>query len=335
MGNFLYLYAMKYYVIVQDMRTGPFTLEEVKRQQLAPDTLVWHKGMPDWKEACTLPELADAIVYDAPDVEPEEDFVPEEEAEEPQEEMFRRRIPEEPQPEPRRFSYAPSAAPQKRTPKRKSHIMGWIALIAVVVLLFAMLLTKPSEAEYVESITRNTANYIVDRIDGNVFVSEHAISGTEKFKARQTVEPMVKEGLQIDDYFFYNTARVTINRHTYTVAVGWMSHIFSTNTRDLAYAVNTLLEQQRAKEQREAANSVMSTFEDVYRRGLDAAEELGANREEIEQAVDSVATVAKEKGKELKDKAIEKAKEKGKEAFEKAKEKGKEAVEDALNDLLN
>ena len=46
---------MKYYVIVQDMRTGPFTLDEVKRQHLTPDTLVWHKGMPDWKEACTFP----------------------------------------------------------------------------------------------------------------------------------------------------------------------------------------------------------------------------------------------------------------------------------------
>ncbi|MGM9869318.1 MAG: GYF domain-containing protein [Sodaliphilus sp.] len=329
---------MKYYVIVEDTRTGPFTLEEVKRQQLAPDTLVWHKGMPDWKEACTLPELADAIVYDDSAVEPEDDFVLEEEmleAEEPQEEMFRRRIPEEPQPEPRRFSYVPSTTPQQRTPKRKSHVKGWIAFLAVVVLLLAMLLTKPSEAEYVDAITRHTANYIVDRIDGNVFVSEHAISGTEKYKARQTVEPIVKEGLQIDDYFFYNTARVTINRHTYTVAVGWMGYIFSTNTHDLAYAVNTLLEEQRAKEQRDAANSVMSAIEDAYRRGLDAAEEMGVNREDIEQAVDSVATVAKEKANELKDKAIEKAKEKGKEAIEKAKEKGKEAVEDALNDLLN
>ena len=330
---------MKYYVIVQDMRTGPFTLDEVKRQHLTPDTLVWHKGMPDWKEACTFPELADAIVYDHDIAAPEDDFVPQEDTpqeevpqeEAPQEEMFRTPIPEQPQPQPRRYAYSPSAVP----PQRKSHVKGWIALFAVVVFLFAMLLTKPSEAEYVESITRTTAHYIVDRIHDNVFTSQPAISGTEKFKARQMVQPLVEHGLHIDDYFFFSTAKVKVNHRSYTVAVGWLSHIFNINTGDLAYAINTLLEEQRAKEQRDAANSVANTLEDVYQKGLDAAEEMGVSREEIEQAFDSVATVAKEKANELKDKAIEKAKEKGKEAIEKAKEKGKEAVDDVLDDLLN
>ena len=324
---------MKYYVIVQDMRTGPFTLDEVKRQHLTPDTLVWHKGMPDWKEACTFPELADAIVYDHDIAAPEDDLVPQEEAPQddtpqddtPQEEMFRTPIPEQPQP--RRYAYSPSAVP----PQRKSHVKGWIALFAVVAFLFAMLLTKPSEAEYVENITRTTAHYIVDRIHDNVFDSQLAISGTEKFKARQMVQPLVEHGLHIDDYFFFSTAKVKVNHRSYTVAVGWLSHIFNINTGDLAYAINTLLEEQRAKEQRDAANSVANTLEDVYQKGLDAAEEMGVSREEIEQAFDSVATVAKEKANELKDKA----KEKGKEAIEKAKEKGKEAVDDVLDDLLN
>lgn len=330
---------MKYYVIVQDMRTGPFTLDEVKRQHLTPDTLVWHKGMPDWKEACTFPELADAIVYDHDIAAPEDDFVPQEDTPQdfvpqedtPQEEMFRTPIPEQPQPQPRRYAYSPSAVP----PQRKSHVKGWIALFAVVAFLFAMLLTKPSEAEYVESITRTTAHYIVDRIHDNVFTSQSAISGTEKFKARQMVQPLVEHGLHIDDYFFFSTAKVKVNHRSYTVAVGWLSHIFNINTGDLAYAINTLLEEQRAKEQRDAANSVANTLEDFYQKGLDAAEEMGVSREEIEQAFDSVTTVAKEKANQLKDKAIEKAKEKGKEAIEKAKEKGKEAVDDVLDDLLN
>ena len=246
---FLYLYTMKYYVIVQDMRTGPFTLDEVKRQHLTPDTLVWHKGMPDWKEACTFPELADAIVYDHDIAAPEDDFVPQEDTPQeeapqddtPQDEMFRTPIPEQPQP--RRYAYSPAAVP----PQRKSHVKGWIALFAVVAFLFAMLLTKPSEAEYVESITRTTAHYIVDRIHDNVFTSQPAISGTEKFKARQMVQPLVEHGLHIDDYFFFSTAKVKVNHRSYTVAVGWLNHIFNINTGDLAYAINTLLEDHRTK----------------------------------------------------------------------------------------
>ena len=49
---------MKIYIVKDDMRLGPFTLEEVKRQGISADTLVWFKGMPDWKEARAIPELA-------------------------------------------------------------------------------------------------------------------------------------------------------------------------------------------------------------------------------------------------------------------------------------
>ena len=40
---------MKIYIVKDDMRLGPFTLEEVKRQGISADTLVWFKGMPDYR----------------------------------------------------------------------------------------------------------------------------------------------------------------------------------------------------------------------------------------------------------------------------------------------
>ena len=57
---------MKIYIVKDDMRLGPFTLEEVKRQGISADTLVWFKGMPDWKEARAIPELAGAYIPDIP-----------------------------------------------------------------------------------------------------------------------------------------------------------------------------------------------------------------------------------------------------------------------------
>ena len=93
------------------------------------------------------------------------------------------------------------------------------------------------------------------------------------------------------------------------------------NTADVARAINALLEAELAKEKQ---NTVVDTIEEVYTKGLDAAEQLGIEREDIENAVDSVANVAKEKVNELKDKAIEKA-----------KEKGKEAIDEVINELVN
>ena len=57
---------MKIYIVKDDMRLGPFTLEEVKRQGISADTLVWFKGMPDWKEARAFLELAGAYIPDIP-----------------------------------------------------------------------------------------------------------------------------------------------------------------------------------------------------------------------------------------------------------------------------
>lgn len=318
MGNFLYLYAMKYYVVINDMRTGPFTLEEVKQQRLAPDTLVWHKGMPDWKEACSLPELADAIVFD------EEPDVPEAAPEEDQEEFYATSIPDEPEPapSPKRYTYSTPVTPVTPQPKKsKNHIKGWLTLFALIALLITLMLTKPSEADYVDAITRHTTDYILNQLDHNVFAAQPGITGTEKFTARQKVQPLVENGLQITDYFIYNTAQVTINRRTYTVGVGVLGNIFNINTADVARAINALLEAELAKEKQ---NTVVDTIEEVYTKGLDAAEQLGIEREDIENAVDSVANVAKEKVNELKDKAIEKA-----------KEKGKEAIDEVINELVN
>lgn len=39
-------------------RIGPKKLEDLKPHELAPDTLVWHKGMKEWADASTVPELA-------------------------------------------------------------------------------------------------------------------------------------------------------------------------------------------------------------------------------------------------------------------------------------
>ena len=50
---------MSYWLIIDERRVGPLTLEEViAHPRLTPVTPVWHEGMDDWAEAALLPELA-------------------------------------------------------------------------------------------------------------------------------------------------------------------------------------------------------------------------------------------------------------------------------------
>lgn len=49
----------EYYYGVGSERKGPFTLEDLKKQPIESDTLVWREGMAQWVAANQVPELAD------------------------------------------------------------------------------------------------------------------------------------------------------------------------------------------------------------------------------------------------------------------------------------
>lgn len=50
---------------------GPFSLDQLKQQNIHRNTLVWTEGMGDWAPASTLPELKDMLAETPPPV-PEE-----------------------------------------------------------------------------------------------------------------------------------------------------------------------------------------------------------------------------------------------------------------------
>ena len=54
----------KYYLVLDRETRGPFGKEELERQSLRRDTLLWRKGLADWMPAGKVPELLD--VFDDP-----------------------------------------------------------------------------------------------------------------------------------------------------------------------------------------------------------------------------------------------------------------------------
>ena len=56
---------MEYYIVLNGMKEGPFTLEQLKGKGVTESTLVWKSGLPDWVKANTLPEVMQAITAPA------------------------------------------------------------------------------------------------------------------------------------------------------------------------------------------------------------------------------------------------------------------------------
>lgn len=49
---------MKYWLMIDDRRTGPLTLAEATALPLTPETPVWRDGLPDWVTCSELPEMS-------------------------------------------------------------------------------------------------------------------------------------------------------------------------------------------------------------------------------------------------------------------------------------
>lgn len=302
---------MKIYIVKDDMRLGPFTLEEVKRQGISADTLVWFKGMPDWKEARAIPELAGAYIPDIPPTaEVDEDDTVEEtgidSAPEPPAETYA--------PQPQRYAYAPLPN-EGKAKKSKAGIIGIISLLVVMLILCIMVLTKPSKADYIDSITRVTTEYVLNQVDKTPLGMSESVSGTVKFSTSKAVRAVLEQTLYVEDCLIFNKAKVSIGEHTFTVGLGMFGHVFTLSKEQLETAVTATLEKERTKMVQRASEAVQETIDSTIEYGKQKVEELDIDQSDIDNAIDSIKNKAIEKGNELVDEAVKQAKEKGKEAL--------------------
>ena len=60
----------EYYIGINNKQVGPLPVDELLRNGLKPDTLVWCQGMPGWEKAINVPELAALFAQPQPQYAP-------------------------------------------------------------------------------------------------------------------------------------------------------------------------------------------------------------------------------------------------------------------------
>lgn len=60
---------MEYWIVINEERIGPLTLEELKGYDLKADTPVWYAGLEDWIQADQVAELAELLNSEGADIE--------------------------------------------------------------------------------------------------------------------------------------------------------------------------------------------------------------------------------------------------------------------------
>lgn len=60
----------EYYYLHEKRQLGPFSLDDLQKQSIHPETMVWHKGLPEWVTASTLKEIKLALPHQPPPLPP-------------------------------------------------------------------------------------------------------------------------------------------------------------------------------------------------------------------------------------------------------------------------
>lgn len=59
---------MSYFIIESGERKGPFDIENLKKQSLSRNTLIWKQGFPEWLKLENVSELAEIVDLIPPDI---------------------------------------------------------------------------------------------------------------------------------------------------------------------------------------------------------------------------------------------------------------------------
>lgn len=52
---------MDFHILINNVKQGPFSIEELSNKGITPNTMVWTVGLPDWKPAKQVPELSNLL----------------------------------------------------------------------------------------------------------------------------------------------------------------------------------------------------------------------------------------------------------------------------------
>ena len=299
---------MKYFIVKDGTRQGPYTVEELAMQRLSPDTLVWTRGMPDWAEAQTVPELSGAIDHDVPDV-PGADT-----PQAPIGEMAPPPLPGDDEMQPQepysgaQQQYGGGMQPEPTTPvngnymqaaePKKKSSRGWIIALVALVVLAVLVISKPSRSSHLDAIDRACYDYLSESVDSSIVGGIPVMSDGVKNLAGSFIGEVVEQHFELHDRLLWNVGKFTYGGKEKTVSVGILGHVFTFDKDDVAQAVRKYAEEHRSTTAIDAASDAavqaMKGAVDAARQAVDAVVSQ-VDSSQVTQKLDSAANQAVDK----------------------------------------
>ena len=222
---------MNYFIIVNDQQQGPFTIDELKLRGIAPDTLVWAEGMPQWTPASQVDELKTIFQNEAGGSTATPPPPPLDAA---------RPLPQQPQstPDSQAETVRQVLEVQAEERKKRRRRNCRIAAAAAVVLLFILALTNPGKGEHRQAILNriDTTTEQIDDIDNPTLRSiAKAMTNIGGRAVNEALKTMIDDHLEYHNYLFFSTTTLhsALLDKDMRCSAGWLGHVSASDISDI------------------------------------------------------------------------------------------------------
>lgn len=213
---------MNYFIIINGVQQGPFTVAELQERHIASDTLVWAEGMAQWTPAWQVDELKTLFYQRQSTVTPPPPPLDVVEQELGQAE-------------------GPSGLQQPDSQHRRWG--GWLVAGICFVLLLFMAINNPPKSKHQEvikeHITRGVTQALTNSDDGllgqNMGMFTQILVGS-------VVDGVINEMLVYHNYLLFSTTTIVV-RHGQekTTSYGLFGKVFTADEQEIAKAISSKL----------------------------------------------------------------------------------------------
>ncbi len=214
---------MEFFIIMNDVQQGPFTLEQMSGMSIMPDTPVWREGMTDWTAASHVAELQHLVAY-APQTDTTTNAIEEQPVtgtQPPQWNPVRETAP----------SYAPEPAYPIEPKPRKSHTALWVTLIIVGLVAILLAVTNPDERDHQRAISGVTKDWTKEKVED--MMGGGFMSGITKMITAPLINSVIDNSVKAHNYVLCSVGYIDLAGEKTNVSFGILGHVYTFNKNQI------------------------------------------------------------------------------------------------------
>jgi hypothetical protein len=235
---------MKFFIIVNHVQQGPYTIDELHQMHITSDTLVWADGMAQWTPAWRVMELR-PILHDQNYAQPgaQTNYQASSQATPPPPpiQLEGETQPQgQPAPQVPLPGTGPAGAYESTSVRKKSHHALYWLLGILGMLLLVMIVTNPSESDHRQQLRQNVTEGMAQAIEEQMGESSFLPLGMiTHMLAAPIIEQTLSSLTQYHNYVIFSTTSIYTSEGDVTVSYGCLGKVLTADKDKVAEAIAT------------------------------------------------------------------------------------------------